>query len=159
MAEFTSQPDRAPEEALRGKAISGAKWGALASLSAFLFSFGQNIALGRLLSPGDFGLAGMIWAVFGLAQLLSDAGMSGVILHRQGADKREVSSVFWLNLLVAALLSALLLAAAPLLVWFNREPGLGALVPWAVASFFLTCVAAPLRTLAQRDLKIGRAHV
>ena len=95
----------------------------------------------------------------GTYTFVAQCGMSGVILHRQGADKREVSSVFWLNLLVAALLSALLLAAAPLLVWFNREPGLGALVPWAVASFFLTCVAAPLRTLAQRDLKIGRAHV
>lgn len=127
----------------------------MASLAAFVFSFGQNMALARLLTPNDFGLAGMIWAVLGLAQLLSDAGMSGVILYEQQASKRQVSTVFWVNALVSFLLSAVLIASAPLLVWFNREPALAEFVPWAVASFFLACAGAPLRTLAQRDLQFG----
>jgi teichuronic acid exporter len=146
---------RPPEEALRGKAVSGAKWGAIASLAAFVFSFGQNIALARLLSPQDFGWAGMIWAVLGLAQLLSDAGLSGFLLFDQKADRRKVSTIFWLNALVSLLISGLLLAGIPLLVWFNREPALAAFVPWAVASFFLACLGAPLRTLAQRELHFG----
>lgn len=147
-----SNPSRPPEEALRGKAVSGAKWGALASLAAFIFSFGQNVALARMLTPNDFGLAGMIWAVLGLAQLLSDAGMTGILLYKQQAGKEQVSTVFWVNTAVSLLLSALLLAATPLLVWFNREPALAPFVPWAVISFFLSCLGSPLRTLAQRDL-------
>lgn len=142
-----------PEEALRGKAASGARWGAIASLATFAFSLGQNVALSHLLTPRDFGLAGMIWTVLGLAQLFADAGISNVLLFRQQVTRAEVSSILWLNLFITAVLSLLLLTLTPVLVAYFREPGLAELMPWSAAAFLLACSGTLLRTLVQKDLR------
>ena len=131
-----------PEEALRGKAVSGARWGAVASLAIFLFSLGQNIALSRLLMPRDFGLLGMIWTVLGLTQLFADAGIGNVLLFRQQVTRGEISSILWLNVFMTAVLSLLLLALTPALVFYFQEPGLTELMPWAVAAFLLSDLAS-----------------
>lgn len=156
----SSQPAATPAAgSLRGTAVSGARWGAISSLATFLFSLAQNIALSRLLAPYDFGLSGMIWTILGLAQLFADAGLSSVYFYRQQATRDEISSLFWLNAIMTSLLSLLLLASGPMLVWFNREPALGPLVPWAVASFFLAGLGTPLRTLTQRDMRFAALSV
>ena len=144
-----------PEEALRGKAVSGARWGAIASLAAFVFSLGQNIALSRLLTPRDFGLLGMIWTVLGLTQLFADAGIGNVLLFRQKVTRGEISSILWLNLFATAVLSLLMLALTPGLVFYFREPGIAELMPWAALAFLLSCLGTPLRTLVQKDLRFS----
>ena len=153
MADNVSGNTGQPEEALRGKAISGARWGAIASLATFLFSLGQNVALSHLLSPRDFGLAGMIWTVLGLAQLFADAGISNVLLFRQQVTRAEISSILWLNMMVTAALALLLLALTPVMTLYFREPGLAELMPLAVVAFLLVCSGALLRTLVQKDLR------
>ena len=81
-------PAEEPPVPLRQAAIAGARWSAIAGVITFALSFGQNAALGRLLSPIDFGLAGMIWTVLGLAQLFADAGMGNVLFYRQQSTRQ-----------------------------------------------------------------------
>jgi O-antigen/teichoic acid export membrane protein len=124
-------------------------------MAAFVFSLGQNIALSRLLTPSDFGLLGMIWTVLGLTQLFADAGISNVLLFRQQVSRGELSSILWLNLFVTAILSGLMLAIAPGLVFYFREPRIAELMPWAALAFLISCSGTPLRTLVQKDLRFS----
>jgi lipopolysaccharide exporter len=77
----------------------------------------------------DFGLMAMVMAVLGFAQIFTDMGVGGAIIHRQENSPNELSSLFWLNVSAGAVIFLLLVAATPLIVAFFDEPRLASLLP------------------------------
>jgi O-antigen/teichoic acid export membrane protein len=143
-------------EDLRAQAVRGMKWIGAATFLVFVLNLGQNVVLGRILGPRDFGLVGMIWVVLGLAQLFADSGLSNLLIQRQDLSRRQTTSVFWLNFLLSLSLAALCWASAPLLVNYYQEPLLLRLTPWAALSFAFASLGMPFRALAQKELRYPR---
>ena len=140
-------------ESLRQSAAAGARWLTLATILTMLISFAQNIALGRLLERSEVGLAGMLWAVLGLVQVFNDMGLGNAVVQRKEVSQKELSAVYWVNLLAGAGVSALVLAAGPSIAGFYQDPRLLPLVPWAAASFLLLAVGQPFQAVAQKHLR------
>ena len=90
----------------------------------FVLRAGSMMVLARLLDPKDFGLVGMVTVVTGFVSLIRDAGLGIVTIQRATINDEQVSTLFWINILLGAILALLLLAAAPLLVSFYQEPRL-----------------------------------
>src|SRR5262249_2116701 len=90
--------------------------------------FGLRIAfliiMARLLDPKDFGLVAMVTAVTGLYGLFTSAGLSTVTVQRQTITNDQISTLFWINILVGSVLAFVCLLTAPVLVWFYDEPRL-----------------------------------
>ena len=84
----------------------------------FLLRIGALMVLARLLDPKDFGLVGMVTAVTGVFSLFKDAGLSMATVQRTTITNEQVSTLFWINMLVGAILGLLSLAIAPILVSF-----------------------------------------
>ncbi|HMA77185.1 MAG TPA: oligosaccharide flippase family protein, partial [Candidatus Krumholzibacteriaceae bacterium] len=61
---------------IKEKAISSVKWNGISMGSVTAFQLAALAVLSHLLSPGDFGLMGMVMIVIGFSQIFSDMGIS-----------------------------------------------------------------------------------
>jgi O-antigen/teichoic acid export membrane protein len=111
------------------------------------------VALARLLVPQDFGLVGMATVGTGFLALFQDIGLSMATVQRASITHAQISTLFWINLGVSALLAALCAATAPLLVHFYHEPRLFWVTVATGLGFVLNGAGAQHRALLQRNLR------
>jgi len=97
----------------------------------------------------------MATAVTGVFGLFKDAGLSMVTIQRSTISNEQVSTLFWLNILVGTLLTALCLAVAPLLVTFYHEPRLFWVTVVLATGFLLNAAGVQHSALLQRDMRFG----
>lgn len=82
--------------------------------------------LARILTPADFGILTMV-TTFGL--LFRSFGLNGfteLILQREELTHSLASNIFWINLAVGTILTALFAASGPLLAQFFHSPPVAA---------------------------------
>ena len=138
---------------LKGRTIRGgvAKTGAQAI--NILLRIGSLMVLARLLDPEDFGLIGMVTAVTGVFSLFKDAGLSMATIQRAAISNEQVSTLFWINMLVGAILGFLSTALAPLLVLFYHEPRLLWVTVALALGFVLNAAGVQHAALLQREMR------
>ncbi len=131
--------------------------GGLARLSAqaanFIIRGGSLVILARLLSPKDFGLVGMVTAFTGILLLLRDFGLSSAAIQRATVTDEQISTLFWVNLLVGTFLGLLTVAMAPLLAAFYHEPRLFAVTAALAAGFVFNAAGVQHSALLQRQMR------
>jgi O-antigen/teichoic acid export membrane protein len=91
---------------------------------SILLRLGYMIVLARLLSPKDFGLVAMVTVVTGIYGLFTTAGLSPATIQKESVTEDEISTLFWVNVLIGVLLTGLCLLTAPGLAAFYGEPRL-----------------------------------
>ncbi len=82
------------------------------------------MVLARLLTPYDFGLVAMVAAVTGLGQSFADFGLSEATIRREEISHEQVTALFWINVGIGLMLTLVMVALAPLMVWIYHEPRL-----------------------------------
>jgi len=144
------QSDGLKHHAVRGALVTG-----LGQVASFVLRTGSMVVMARLLLPRDFGLVGMVAAFTGFLSLFRDFGLSMASITRVSVTEEQLSTLFWVNVLVGVILAGLCVAAAPLLGAFYREPEL----PWIAAilgvGFLFNGIAAQHRALLQRSMRFG----
>src|SRR5688572_25518715 len=96
-------------------AAAGAAWVLLAFVSYRALGFLTNLVLARLLSPNEFGLVSFAMVVINASVLLQDVGVPAALIF-SGRDIRSVAgTALTINVAVAAVLCAVVMASAPLL--------------------------------------------
>ncbi|MBN1268843.1 MAG: MOP flippase family protein [Kiritimatiellae bacterium] len=138
---------------LKAQAAAGVKWKGLATVSNVLLHLAIMAILARLLAPGDFGLRGMALVVIGFAKAFADAGISNAIIHRQDATRRQLSSLYWLNLAAGFAVFVLVWLSAPLVVGFYQEPRLFPVVRWSAVVFLVQPIGQQFAVLLRRELQ------
>ena len=93
-----------------------------AGSSALRLSF--VVIAARLLEPEDFGLVAMVTAFTAILDLFATAGLSSAAVQRSVINNKQISTLFWINILFGITLCLLCLLIAPLIVTFYREPRL-----------------------------------
>ena len=53
-----------------------------------------------LLDPKDFGLVAMVTVITGVYDLFTSAGLSTATIQRQSVTDEQISTLFWVNILV-----------------------------------------------------------
>lgn len=138
------------EKTIRGGAI---KVGAQAA--NFILRIGSLMVLSRLLEPADFGLVGMVTAVTGSLNLLKDFGLSTATIQRLHITDEQISTLFWINILVGTLLGGLAVAIAPFVVGFYREPRLFWVTIALAAGFLFNAAGVQHAALLQRQMRFA----
>ncbi len=119
----------------------------------FSLRIGSLMILARLVSPGDFGLLGMVTAVTGALSLFRDLGLSTATIQRTEVSDAQVSTLFWINLLVGGVLSFIALGLAPLVASFYREPRLLAVTMTLASVFVLNAASVQHSATLQRQMR------
>lgn len=102
--------------------IRGSAWMIAARWATRLVGLASTLILARLLTPADFGIVAMALIASGLLETIAYAGVD-LALMRAGHDTREHYDTAWtIQLIQAAAIALLLLAAAPLTAAYFAEP-------------------------------------
>jgi O-antigen/teichoic acid export membrane protein len=109
--------------------------------------------LGRLLDPKDFGLVGMVTAVIGALSLFKDFGLSTATIQRDTVTHQQLSTLFWINVLVGAVLGVLSLAIGPVLAAFYHEPRVVWVAAVMAAGFLFNGACIQHSALLQRQMR------
>lgn len=142
--------------ALRRQAAHSARWMTVATATRVVTQLAQVVILGRLLVPEDFGLMAMVMFVVVFGQAVGDAGISNAVIHYQDATRRELSSLFWLNVGAGAAVFALVWLGAPLFALIYHEPRLVGLVHLSAVVFLVMPVGQLFQVLSEKGLLFRR---
>lgn len=120
------------------RAMRGMMWAGVGSLLQQSLQLALGICLARLLSPGDYGLVGVL-AVFGaIAGSLQESGFTAALANRKEVRHEDYNAVFWCSLAISVACYAVLFLCAPLIARLYGEPEL----LWLSRYLFLGFVVA-----------------
>lgn len=105
---------------LKKQALSGMVWTFAQQFGSQLISFVVGIILARILLPSDFGTIAMFGVVTAVASSLVDGGMSSSLIRTQHTDDRDLSTVFWFNVLMALVMYGIIYFTAPFIADFYK---------------------------------------
>jgi len=120
------------------KAMNGGKWITVATVVSTVFQFSQVAVLARLLVPSDFGVVSVSNLVIGFFGVFANLGFSNSIIYKQESDRRVLSTLYFLNMMVGLLMFVLVYLSTPYIVDFYKEPRLERLLH--IASFYFVVV-------------------
>jgi O-antigen/teichoic acid export membrane protein len=138
---------------LRHRAIRGGGAKILAQAANFTLRVGSLMVLARLLDPRDFGLVGMVTAITGVLSLFRDFGLSSATVQRVEVNEDQISTLFWINILVGVGLCVVLAAASPIVAWFYHEPRLFWVTVTLSFGFFLNAAGIQHSAMLQREMR------
>lgn len=111
--------------------------------------------LARLLSPEDYGIIGMVTVVVNFAQMFKDAGLSMATVQKDNISHDQISTLFWLNLLISGLLCVFVMLGAPLVSLFYDRPELTTVTAALSVSFIIGGLVIQHQALLRRHMKFG----
>ena len=107
---------------LQQKAYRGAGWSGLSGIVSNGLELLKYIVLARILEPGDFGLLAMAMVIISIGRIFADGGTSNAVIHFRDQSNRQLSTLFWINILAGSALYLFILTTAPLFALFYDEP-------------------------------------
>jgi PST family polysaccharide transporter len=111
------------------------------------------MVLARLLDPKDFGLVGMVTAFTGVLTLFRDFGLSSAAIQRPTITEQQISTLFWINILLGVLLGLVVLAIAPVIADFYHEPQLFGVTAIMATGFVFNAAGIQHSALLQRQMR------
>ena len=119
----------------------------------FLLRVGSLMVLARLLDPKDFGLVGMVTAFTGVLSLFRDFGLSAATVQRASVTEEQHSTLFWVNVLVGAILTVIALVLAPFVGTFYHEPRLVQVTRVVALGFLFNAAGIQHSASLQRQMR------
>lgn len=138
---------------LKGRSVRGGAVTLTAQACKLTLTLSSNIILARLLNPADYGLVGMVTAVIGLISLFKDMGLSMATVQKAEINHQQVSTLFWVNLLVSMSITILALILAPVIAWFYNEPRLTLITFALTIGFILGGLTIQHQALLNRQMR------
>ena len=83
-----------------------------------------NLVLAWLLAPDIFGVVGMAYTVTTFVDLIQQAGVNQVLIHRHTSYRTWLNPAFWMSMATGLLASVVVLVGAPLAATVYGEPKL-----------------------------------
>ena len=140
-------------EDLKRKTIQGGLAKICGQIANLALSLGYLVIMARLLDRQDFGLFAMVLVVTGVYGLFSTAGLSAVTVQRETITHQQVSTLFWVNVLVGTILALACLATAPALSALYHEQRLFWIAVALSGGFLMTGAGVQHMALLQRELR------
>jgi O-antigen/teichoic acid export membrane protein len=140
-------------EDLKKRTVQGGLAKICGQVANLALRFGYIAVMARLLEPKDFGLFAMVLVVTGIFDLFSTAGLTAVTVQRETISNEQISTLFWVNVLVGSVLALLCLASAPVLAALYSETQLFGIAIALSGGFLATGAGVQHIALLQRELR------
>jgi len=133
-----------------------ARGGAVAITSQalkFVFTIGATSIMARLLTPADYGLIGMVAFITNFVSMYKDLGLSTATIQRDEISSEQISTLFWVNILLSLGITVFTAAIAPFVAWFYGEPKLTAITMVTALGFMIGGLAVQHEALLRRQMR------
>lgn len=138
---------------LRGRTLTGVTWSAISQGLNQAFTFAISIVLARILGPKVYGLIAMIWVFTGFAAVFGDLGLAAAIIQRKELEARHLNAAFWTNVIMGTTMTLLMVALAPLVAWFYKEPLLLTLTAVIALKYVVDSLCVVQIALLNREMR------
>lgn len=119
----------------------------------FIIQLGSTMILARILSPQDYGINAMAMTVTGFAGMFSSFGLSTATVQRADITHEQVSTLFWINVLIGFLITLATAAISPAAAWFYKTPELLWVMLTLSAIFTITGFGVQHQALLTRQMR------
>ena len=107
---------------IKEKTATGIFWNAINRFSTQGIQFVFNILIARILLPEDYGVVAMLGIFLAISQAFVDSGFANALVRKTDRTDTDFSTVFYFNILIAALFCAILWFSAPAIARFYKTP-------------------------------------
>jgi O-antigen/teichoic acid export membrane protein len=108
----------------KSRVVKSFFWSFVDKLGQQSLHFIISVLIARKLSPGDYGLIGMLSIFLSIATTFIDSGLGEAIIQKKDPDLRDFSTIFIFNIGCGTLLYLLIFLCSPLIAKFYNEPQL-----------------------------------
>ena len=145
----------APAADIKRKSVRGGAATMLGQGFGMALQIGTTFILARLLSPTDYGLQTMVLTLTAIFSLFKDAGLSVATVQRETITREHISTLFWINLALGAVLAILVAASAPFLAAFYKDPRLLWLTVASSSIFLFNSLSVQHKALLDRAMRFS----
>ena len=142
------------EENLKNKTARGLFWGGMSNGVMQLLNLAFGIILGRLLTPADYGMVGMLQVFSLVAIALQESGLNIALINKKDLRHEDVNAVFWFSLSVSISLYIILFLCAPLIAVFYHQPLLTPLARYSFLAFVISSLGICHNAILVRELRV-----
>lgn len=112
------------EQNLKDKTVKGAGWSFIDNFASQGIAFLVSLILARLLTPGEYGLIGIIAIFIAVFNCIVDSGFSQALIRKIDADNLDYNTCFYSNFVLSVILCVGLFFASPAISSFFNQPTL-----------------------------------
>ena len=140
---------------IKNKVVKGVKWTALSTIIATFTQIAKIAVLARFLSPEDFGLMALASVVVGFTQVFADGGVSNAIIYKQKISDKQLSSLYWFNVIVGFILFLVIILISPVFSHFYKEPQLLKIIPILGLTVLIQSFSFQYKALFEKELRFN----
>lgn len=141
-------------QSLGDKTAKGLFWGGISNGVQQLLNLVFGIFLARLLSPGDYGMVGMLSIFSLIASTLQESGFTAALVNRPAIKDSDYNAVFWFSASMGLGLYVLLYFCAPIIADFYHQPALVELSRFCFLGFFVSSLGTAHNAYLFKQLKV-----
>lgn len=142
------------QSSIKAKYINGVFWGIIEKFASLFTGFIITLVLARILTPADYGLVNMIYIFTVLGTVLLDGGFGQAIIQRKSITDSDISSVFYINLILSVIIYVTLYFCAPLIATFYKQPSLVDISRVVFITIPINALCIIQHTLLTKELKV-----
>jgi PST family polysaccharide transporter len=141
------------KENLGGRTARGGAVAITTQALKFVITLVATSVMARLLTPQDYGFIGMVAVVTGFVATYKDLGLSAATIQRAEITSDQISTLFWINVLLSIGIAALTIVLAPFISWFYGEPRLTWITIFTGFGFIINGLAVQHEALLRRQMR------
>ena len=136
---------------LKTRATAGVTWVATTYAAGLAVQLLAGVVLARLLTPSDFGTAGLALVIAGIIGAVNQLGLFASIVQRKELEDSHYDTALLASFVSGAAFGAVLLVAAPALAVAFRNPGLAPVLRLYSVLLFAGGLSAVQSALLSRE--------
>ena len=133
-------------------AARAVKWSAFTTVARFALQLGAQVALARMLGPGNFGVYGIGMVVLTFATFLSGSSFSWNLMLLPAVSRNDIRFAFTWQIIAGVVSSAAMYMLAPLIAGFFGDPRVEGVVQLLSLACMLLAASGTATCLLQREL-------
>lgn len=138
---------------LRNNTLRGFIWTGLGTVGNGLTTVLVTVVLARLLTPNDFATVELLAIFIAISNIFIESGFSQAIIRDDYPSQKDLSTVFFFNLIVSLLLYTILFFFAPYIASFFNTPELVSISRVAFLVIIFNSLTIIQNSLLSRELK------
>ncbi|HEY8558975.1 MAG TPA: lipopolysaccharide biosynthesis protein [Pyrinomonadaceae bacterium] len=136
------------------KVFNLALWDLFSRFANYFVTFFISIFLARILNPSEYGVFGIVLSVIAFSSIFLDFGFRSALIQAEEISQKQLSTVFFINLLLGGLLTTTLVFSSSYIERFYEIEHLALYLSGISLIFILNGLLIVPSALLQRELRI-----
>ncbi len=147
------------EQHLKKKTINSVKWSSVSGISVAVIQFVTIILLASFLEKEELGQIAIIQTIVGITIIFLDIGIGNAVVYKNEISKRQLSSVYWVNVMSGLFFSLLIFGASGFIADFYDSEPLDYAIKIVSVAFFVLALSRLYKFLFIKNVRLKEVSI